>query len=346
MARLSLWNPNKGADYTFFDRTINEQIQVGGVGTIIHKYVGPADTNVNDPSQPNYSATGTINETSIQDLLLLETRDRKFDKDLYTLKGVYQVSDNDFDLTAFGLFLTSDTLYMEFHANNMIDVLGRKLMNGDVIEMPHLIDEFALDVATPPIPKFYVVQDGNRGSAGFSASWWSHIWRVKIGPITNSQEFDDILGQTADPNSMKNVFSTFPDAMNISTAIVDSAAQNDPIGGGSSLTSHLANFVDNTGNVFKYNDNIPSGSIFPTGAVAGDMFIRMDFTPFRLFVMQGSKWVRLYDNVNDNIWSSRTFNASTFVNNTTVSALNSGPAPERQSLADAILPKPNFKPPK
>jgi len=177
---------------------------------------------------------------------------------------------------------------MSFHLNEMVEILGRKLMNGDVIELPHLSDEYGLDADTPPIPKFYVVQDGNKGGEGFSASWWPHIWRVKLGPITDSQEFDDILGATADDESFKNIFSTYQTELDITDAIVDSATENDPIGGGSSLTEHLMNFVDASGNVYSYGDNIPAGSAFPSSANQGDMYVRVDFEPNRLFMHQDS----------------------------------------------------------
>ena len=56
---------------------------------------------------------------------------------------------------------------------------------------------------------FYAVSDGNRGGEGFSATWWPHIWRCKLEPITDSQEFDDILGRSEEDGTMGNIFSTF-----------------------------------------------------------------------------------------------------------------------------------------
>ena len=74
----------------------------------------------------------------------MENRDRKYDPDVFELRGVYNVSDNDFDLTQFGLFLTNDTLFISFHINDMVERMGRRLMPGDVIELPHLRDELYL----------------------------------------------------------------------------------------------------------------------------------------------------------------------------------------------------------
>lgn len=345
MPRLSLWNPNKGNNYRFIDRNIREQFHVGGTGAIVHKYVGPEDGQErNDATQPQYQNDDVINETSIQDLLLLENRDRKYEQDLYELRGVYNVSDNDFDLTQFGLFLTNDVLYMTFHTNEMVEILGRKLMNGDVIELPHLAEEYALDADTPPLPKFYVVQDGNRGGEGFSATWWSHIWRVKLGPITDSQEFDDILGNADDDDSLKSMLSTFGADLDIRDAVVESAEQNDPVGGATPLSEHLYNYVDQNQDDANFwtGDAVAIGPDFPSDPKIGDFFIRSDFEPNRLFVYRENRWVRLYDNIAARIWSNRTFNASTFVNNIATDVDDVSEYDSRQSITDAVLPRADF----
>jgi hypothetical protein len=75
MPRLSLYKPNRSADYQFFDRTIAEMYQVGGADVYLHKYLGPAtgDNGGNpDATLPKYD---TLNPLFIEDLLLLENRD-------------------------------------------------------------------------------------------------------------------------------------------------------------------------------------------------------------------------------------------------------------------------------
>jgi hypothetical protein len=54
-----------------------------------------------DATQPTYETVDVLN---IQDLLLLENRDRVYDPDVYVMRGVYNTQDVDFDLTQFGLF--------------------------------------------------------------------------------------------------------------------------------------------------------------------------------------------------------------------------------------------------
>ena len=360
MPRLSLWKPTKTNDYYFLDNTIREQFQIGGTGVYVHKYIGPqALGETGDPAQPNYAAgmevdpitgqftniEGIINETKIQDLLFMENRDRKYDPCIFELRGVYNVSDNDFDLTQFGLFLTNDVLFMTFHMNEMVDIVGRRLMPGDVLELPHLLDDLALDATRcKPIPKFYVVQDANRGSEGFSATWMPHIWRVKLSPITDSQEYADILGNAEQEDSLKNIISSYKKEMNISNAIVEAAEQADPVG--RPLTEHLfggaklaeGNFPDDSN--WNYGETITSGNTFPQNPNEGDYFVRSDFQPKRLFVRRGTKWHRLYDNITAQTWSDRTYNAGTFINNEqTVVSPDGREFQERQNLSQAILPQ-------
>ena len=192
MPRLSLYRSNKQNDFRFLDRTIAEQFTVGGTDLYIHKYLGPAtgDTST-DFTQPNYD---TLDPLNIQDLLFLENRDRKYDKDIYRLRGHYNVQNLDFDLSQFGLFLNNDIIFITVHYNDMIDLVGRKLMVGDVLELPHLLDYNPLNETIPvALKRFYQITDSNYASEGFSQTWYPHLWRIKCEPLVNSQEFSDIL---------------------------------------------------------------------------------------------------------------------------------------------------------
>ena len=198
MPRLSLYRPNRTRDYQFLDRTISEMYTVGGMDIFVHKYMGPQTGGEDSAFSGNYDITQPIYETldplNIQDLLLLENRDRIYDQDVYCMRGVYNHQDIDFDLTQFGLFLNNDTLFITFHYNDMIDTFGRKLMNGDVLEVPNLKDYNPLNTAIPqPLPRYYVVQDADYATEGMSQTWLPHTWRVKATPMTNNQEFKDIL---------------------------------------------------------------------------------------------------------------------------------------------------------
>ena len=166
--------------------------QVGGTDLLVHKYLGPANTGPStDITQPQQVVPAV---TAIQDLLFLENRDRVYDTSVFRLRGHYNVTNLDFDLSQFGLFLTNDVIFVTVHYNNMIDLIGRKLMVGDVFELPHLTDYNPLNDTLPvSLRRFYQITDANYASEGFSQTWYPHLWRIKCEPLVNSQEFQDIL---------------------------------------------------------------------------------------------------------------------------------------------------------
>jgi hypothetical protein len=232
MPRLSLYRPEKGNDYKFIDKTVWEMFQVGGTDVLVHKYIGPgAATQGDTPSTPNY---GDSNETQIQDLLFLENRDRKYDPDIYLLRGVYNLADIDFNLSQFGLFLQNDTIFMTFHINDTVEKIGRKIMSGDVIELPHLKDEHALNNLQFALKRFYVVEEVNRAAEGFSVTWYPHLYRAKCKPLVDSQEFKQILDGAAEEGSntsLRDIMSTYEKEMQITAAVLDQAEADAPKSG-------------------------------------------------------------------------------------------------------------------
>jgi len=164
----------------------------GATDLYIHKYLGPTNQGPStDYTQPQYDA---LNPTNIQDLLFLENRDRTYDTSIYRLRGQYNVQNLDFDLSQFGLFLSNDTIFVTVHYNDMIDLVGRKLMVGDVLELPHLLDYNPLKETIPTaLKRFYQITDTNYASEGFSPTWFPHLWRIKCEPLVNSEEFSQIL---------------------------------------------------------------------------------------------------------------------------------------------------------
>lgn len=200
MPRLSLYRPEKGNDYKFLDRNISEMFQVGGTDLLFHKYVGPLNTPEGEatPEKPHYASQSV---TNIQDLLFLENRDRKYDPSIYVLRGIYNVADIDFNLSQFGLWLDNDVLTITVHINDTIKLIGRKPLSGDVVELPHLRDEFALNDADTSLPRFYVIEDVGRASEGFSRTWYPHLYRLKLKKLTDSQQFADVLKTPTDQDA-------------------------------------------------------------------------------------------------------------------------------------------------
>ena len=206
MPRLSLYRPEKGNDFRFIDRSAWEMFQVGGTDVLVHRYIGPGSAIQGDtPSTPNYTSDNVAN---IQDLLFLENRDRKYDPDVYVMRGVYNISDIDFNLSQFGLFLQNDTIFITFHITDTIEKLGRKIIAGDVIELPHLKDEYALNDLTFALKRFFVIEEVSRAAEGFSATWYPHLYRAKCKPLVDSQEFKQILDDIADREFYKGEYNS------------------------------------------------------------------------------------------------------------------------------------------
>ncbi len=225
MPRLSLYKPEKGQDYTFLDKTVVEMFTVGGTDVFVHKYLGPKNPAEADATatEPRYDS---VKETNIQDMLFLENRDRKYDSSIYTLRGIYNVADVDFDMSQFGLFLQNDTLFMTMPITTSVKTLGRKVMPGDVFELPHLKDEYALNDFSVALKRFYVVEDINRAAEGFSQTWYPHLYRIKLKQIYDSQEFKEILQKdagTGDGKTLRDVLSTYETEMQINNAVVQQA---------------------------------------------------------------------------------------------------------------------------
>ena len=190
MPRLSLYHPEKGNNYRFIDRQISRMFQVGGTDLYVHKYISPKSPTTGTADQPIYANDSVAN---IQDLLLLENRDRKYDPEIYRIRGYYNVQNIDFNLSQFGMFIDNDTLYMTVHINDFINYVGRKPISGDVLELPHLKDDFALNDFDISLPRYYVIEDVGRASEGFSATWYPHLYRLRTTKITDSQQFAEIL---------------------------------------------------------------------------------------------------------------------------------------------------------
>jgi hypothetical protein len=227
MPRLSLYKPERGQDYRFIDRQVSEMFQVGGTDVYLHKYLGPKNPETGTADQPIYDV---IKETNIQDLLFLENRDRKYGEEIYRIRGMYNVQNIDFNLSQFGLFIDNDTLFMTVHINDFINYIGRKPLSGDVLELPHLRDQFALNEFDVALPRYYVIEDVGRASEGFSSTWYPHLYRLKLKKITDAQQFADILDKPAvDANgdatdkTLRELLSTHNKELEINDAVLQQA---------------------------------------------------------------------------------------------------------------------------
>lgn len=323
---MSLYRPEKGNDFRYLDRIINEQFQLGGVDVYIHKYLGPVDPAVGESSPSLPVNSNPIPELGIQDVIFMENRDRHYAPDVYVLRGIYQMQDLEFNLSQFGLFLNNDNIMLHFHLRGCVDALERKIMAGDVLELPHLKDEYALDNHLVALKRFYVVQEVTRPSNGFSQTWYPHLLRVKCSPLVDSQEYKEILDADSgagDGSSLRDLLSTYQASIDINDQIIQQAEADVPKSGFNTESLYViptdpdtglvdvtvAGIVLNSPNQNMYvgyltGDGKPpngapfgSGITYPATPVVGEFFLRTDYMPNRLFRFDGRFWVKYEDNV-------------------------------------------------
>lgn len=187
MARISLWHPSKGADFNFTDRAVGELMKISGDCVLVHEYIGPT-TDANGNTDTSL--------TTIQDVLFLTNNNRKYNPDVIEMRGHHQPQDINYDLSQFGIFLSSDTIRIQFHYTDMIDALGRKLIAGDVLEFPSMRDVPIFDNAVG-INRYYVVQDALYAAGGYGVAWFPHIWLIRAKLMVASVEYQEIIDQAA-----------------------------------------------------------------------------------------------------------------------------------------------------
>jgi hypothetical protein len=351
MPRLSLYRPEKGNDYDFLDHQIAEMFTVGGTDVLLHKYLGPDSPEAGEGTadQPSYQSPGP---TQIQDLLFLENRDRKYDPDIYSIRGIYNIQDIDFNLSQFGLFLDNDTLFLTVHINSSVKTVGRKIISGDVVELPHLKDPYSLTDVSYALKRFYVVDDVSRASEGFSPTWYPHLYRLKLKQIVDSQEYRDILDLPADEDTpggdtLRDMLSTFEREMQINDAVIEQAEADAPQSGydvghyyqlkvdqnevsadvqiekvEGDWTSQPPSRRGYQGYLLG-DEESPNGNAFghgiqfPDSPEKNDYFLRSDFMPKRLFQFDGSRWIKVQDGVRMTMTNNqeRQTQKTSFINN-------------------------------
>jgi hypothetical protein len=194
-------------------------------------------------------------------------------------------------------------------------------------------DEYALNDYKVALKRFYVVEDVNRASEGFTPTWYPHLYRLKLKQIVDSQEFKDILDLPAsedhpEDGTLRDVLSTFEAEMQVNDAVVAEAEANTPKSGydvddnyytlavdedtgrakveqvdadGSTITDRATPTMTGykgllIGDEFAPNgSNFSSGISFPLDAIEGDYFMRTDFLPQRMFRFDGRRWLKVHD---------------------------------------------------
>ena len=100
-------------------------------------------------------------------------------------------------------------------------------------------------------------------------------------------------------------------------------------------------YLVGTGDVAPNGAPFGFGIQFPRDNNEGDYFLRTDFLPNRMFRYDGSRWVKVTDDIRmtlSNTLERQTYK-TTFINNTNVNTISGEEVEERQSLSKALRPK-------
>lgn len=232
----------------------------------------------------------------IQDPILNENRDREYDFDeIPLLQGVYTVSQNEIEYAKYGMALANDLITMEFHTATMEQELGRRMIPGDVIELPHL-REVGIDGRVAN--RWYEIASIIWSPTGYDPMYARHISAVILKPLRHQQEFLDLFERVDEYGK------TLADQMSTRDALMAVTEANQEKAGEHANTT----WFDTTYMYFDPDnpqrkpyrwteDALPDNGLpvgqgieFPYNPLDGDWFIRVDFDPNRLFRFENNKW--------------------------------------------------------
>ena len=88
---------------------------------------------------------------------------------------------------------------------------------------------------------------------------------------------------------------------------------------------------------------VGSGATFPDSAAEGAYYLRTDFTPHRLFLKKGNKWIKVEDDTRQ-VWKAANTILTTFIENTgsTKDTATGEQVTSKQGLSRAVKPKSDF----
>lgn len=161
------------------------------VPVLFNGYNDPtAAWEIDELQMMDYQQTSIDN---IQDFFFQENRDRDYASCSLQLRSQYTPFDSLGDLGKFGLSVLDQYVFTVSFAR-MIEVLGRPVVTGDILEIPV---ELQWDHNMKPVKKFLEVTDTGWSSEGYTPGWKPILWRFQASQLIPSQENRDVIG-TAD----------------------------------------------------------------------------------------------------------------------------------------------------
>lgn len=142
---------------------------------------------------------------NVQDRLLLENRNRDYNDTPLVLKVSYDLVDVQTELSRFGIELPSQSYYITVGFSTCVNVLGRPMVIGDILELP---SEAQYSASLDPVKKYLEVVDVGWSTEGYTPGWRPTLLRIIAQPMLASQETQDIVGDfvaQVDGNGLFNI---------------------------------------------------------------------------------------------------------------------------------------------
>jgi hypothetical protein len=344
--KANLFDMRRTEDYFFIDGVVKEYFEIGGVSVFLHKYLGVYDQgNTGDFTQPGTATSPYKGVQQIQDLFFKENRDRSYDKNVYEIKGMYNIQDVEYNTQAFGMFLENDTIFIEFHLNDCLEKIGRKLLSGDVLEMFHMRDDALLNDALPAVNKFYVIDDVSRSASGWSAA---DITGLPVSSQVGGA--DGILGTGL---TLADILSDQIALTTINQAIDTEAAQNVPYRGYTTEQFWVSEQGIHHLPWLHFGIGVPpngaklagKGPELPKTAKEGDWFLHTreaDYKNSILYQYEGRTW-RAREMDWRLKWEACNRILSSFINNKKITTFEDGThVSEKVAISSVIKPRADF----
>lgn len=355
-----LYQKERSKNYNFIDRVVKSYLEQGGGLFHIYPMVSVIGS---DGIEHKIGESGFL----VGDPVFNENPSRKYSRETFDLWGVTQMKTPQFSFSFSGLsLLDGDEKEISFHYNSMVAQLGRKIMVGDVIEWTWVRDLDVLGKETGQ-NKFYQVTSSERDENGWAANYKYHLWKVKVKPITNSPEFQDLFNTGKENDFYEDVNSpnggggldpnntTTNNELEIMDKILEEAEEMGP-----SFRLHDEHhvYLDENNQLYVENrfipqgiDGIPNqlnaqdiqfGEHFPDEAEDGEYFLRIDYNPPRLFkriineeTKEGRWQVTEYDNREK--WTGCPAILRAHINNDkTITNAAGEVLPQRQNIKDLV----------
>lgn len=150
----------------------------------------------------DYSVTAQDN---IQDKILMENRDREYQKTATGLKGYYELVNVGTDLSRFGIEIPAANYQIRVNFSACVSILGRPVVIGDILELP---SETQYTPDLQPIKRWLEVTDVTWDATSYTPGWMPTMLLVTAQPALASQETQDIFGDLAKSVDTSGLFST------------------------------------------------------------------------------------------------------------------------------------------